>query len=214
MVFAPNMTQMSDPLTALMYAVQVMNFLKTLVIRMLREREYFVADATSVSHLEPSDENGPQSSSQRHLEEDKEAGNASNGEKEVVTEEPALESPPQSSQDDFTAESDPQNFLSSIENIPVGNRDLVDSCPCEVVSQVKALENEHQDIGSECRSTGIPMKTRKNRTNQLSNSNRKKGCRKANDQLEACAAGFTERTKGTGIGGRINPRMQRFEAWR
>ncbi|XP_037483135.1 rho GTPase-activating protein 5-like [Triticum dicoccoides] len=39
MVFAPNMTQMSDPLTALMHAVQVMNLLKTLVLKTLRERE-------------------------------------------------------------------------------------------------------------------------------------------------------------------------------
>ncbi|XP_038680800.1 rho GTPase-activating protein 2 isoform X2 [Tripterygium wilfordii] len=39
MVFAPNMTQMSDPLTALMHAVQVMNLLKTLIMKVLRERE-------------------------------------------------------------------------------------------------------------------------------------------------------------------------------
>ncbi|WOG83742.1 hypothetical protein DCAR_0102920 [Daucus carota subsp. sativus] len=39
MVFAPNMTQMSDPLTALMHAVQVMNLLKTLILKALRERE-------------------------------------------------------------------------------------------------------------------------------------------------------------------------------
>lgn len=39
MVFAPNMTQMSDPLTALMHAVQVMNLLKTLVLKTVRERE-------------------------------------------------------------------------------------------------------------------------------------------------------------------------------
>ncbi|GJN07686.1 hypothetical protein PR202_ga25534 [Eleusine coracana subsp. coracana] len=39
MVFAPNMTQMSDPLTALMHAVQVMNLLKTLILKTLRERE-------------------------------------------------------------------------------------------------------------------------------------------------------------------------------
>ncbi|KAK6139950.1 hypothetical protein DH2020_026326 [Rehmannia glutinosa] len=31
--------QMSDPLTALMYAVQVMNFLKTLIVKTLRQRE-------------------------------------------------------------------------------------------------------------------------------------------------------------------------------
>ncbi|KAL6208501.1 hypothetical protein ACLB2K_019450 [Fragaria x ananassa] len=39
MVFAPNMTQMSDPLTALMHAVQVMNLLKTLIKKTLNERE-------------------------------------------------------------------------------------------------------------------------------------------------------------------------------
>ncbi|KAF2314943.1 hypothetical protein GH714_037240 [Hevea brasiliensis] len=39
MIFAPNMTQMSDPLTALMHAVQVMNLLKTLITKTLRERE-------------------------------------------------------------------------------------------------------------------------------------------------------------------------------
>ncbi|KAG8370678.1 hypothetical protein BUALT_Bualt13G0008300 [Buddleja alternifolia] len=39
MVFAPNMTQMSDPLTALMHAVQVMNLLKTLIVKTLRERD-------------------------------------------------------------------------------------------------------------------------------------------------------------------------------
>ncbi|MCL7043430.1 hypothetical protein MKW94_017504 [Papaver nudicaule] len=39
MVFAPNMTQMADPLTALLHAVQVMNFLKTLTVKLLRERE-------------------------------------------------------------------------------------------------------------------------------------------------------------------------------
>ncbi|GMI64668.1 hypothetical protein like AT5G22400 [Hibiscus trionum] len=49
MVFAPNMTQMSDPLTALMHAVQVMNFLKTLVIRALKEREDSVVKSTPVS---------------------------------------------------------------------------------------------------------------------------------------------------------------------
>ncbi|KAJ6410160.1 hypothetical protein OIU84_009623 [Salix udensis] len=63
-VFAPNMTQasMADPLTALMYAVQVMNFLKTLILRTLREREDSVVELTP-SRLEPFDENGHESPS-------------------------------------------------------------------------------------------------------------------------------------------------------
>ncbi|GMI94567.1 hypothetical protein like AT5G22400 [Hibiscus trionum] len=43
-VFAPNMTRMDDPLTALMYAVQVMKFLKTLILRTVQEREPFNGD--------------------------------------------------------------------------------------------------------------------------------------------------------------------------
>ncbi|CAH1447464.1 unnamed protein product [Lactuca virosa] len=53
MVFAPNMTQMSDPLTALMHAVQVMNLLKTLIAKTLREREETTAGVSTVSR--PSD---------------------------------------------------------------------------------------------------------------------------------------------------------------
>ncbi|XP_022944415.1 rho GTPase-activating protein 1-like [Cucurbita moschata] len=63
MVFAPNMTQMADPLTALMYAVQVMNFLRMLILRTLRGREDSVLDSTA-THLEPPDESGHQSPSQ------------------------------------------------------------------------------------------------------------------------------------------------------
>ncbi|KAL3718330.1 hypothetical protein ACJRO7_003460 [Eucalyptus globulus] len=64
MVFAPNMTQMADPLTALMYAVQVMNFLKMLILRTLQEREDFSVEPARASSLEPFDESGHQSPSQ------------------------------------------------------------------------------------------------------------------------------------------------------
>ncbi|KAF7823222.1 rho GTPase-activating protein 5 [Senna tora] len=56
---ARNIAMMADPLTALMYAVQVMNFLKTLVLRTLRERKDSLVESSSQSHSdEPSDENG------------------------------------------------------------------------------------------------------------------------------------------------------------
>lgn len=55
MVFAPNMTQMADPLTALIHAVQVMNFLKTLILMTLRERE----ELTIKSRLLSSGANSP-----------------------------------------------------------------------------------------------------------------------------------------------------------
>ncbi|PIN13410.1 hypothetical protein CDL12_13968 [Handroanthus impetiginosus] len=49
MVFAPNMTKMSDPLTALMHAVQVMNLLKTLIKKKLRERKEAAVGCSRVS---------------------------------------------------------------------------------------------------------------------------------------------------------------------
>ncbi|KAL1312552.1 hypothetical protein HN51_039172 [Arachis hypogaea] len=55
MVFAPNMTQMSDPLTALMHAVQVMNLLKTLILKTLREREETATDGYSPMSFRSSD---------------------------------------------------------------------------------------------------------------------------------------------------------------
>lgn len=47
---------MADPLTALMHAVKVMNFLKTLVEKTMRDREDFVVETGPAYDSEPSDE--------------------------------------------------------------------------------------------------------------------------------------------------------------
>ncbi|KAJ4957716.1 hypothetical protein NE237_024827 [Protea cynaroides] len=57
MVFAPNMTQMIDPSIALISAVQVMNLLKTLIVKTLKEQRDSVVETDSASHLKPYDEN-------------------------------------------------------------------------------------------------------------------------------------------------------------
>ncbi|KAK3014915.1 hypothetical protein RJ639_009879 [Escallonia herrerae] len=57
MVFAPNMTQMADPLTALIHAVQVMNFLKTMITKTLREREESAATVLLCSSCSDSPSN-------------------------------------------------------------------------------------------------------------------------------------------------------------
>ncbi|KAJ6820239.1 rho GTPase-activating protein 3-like [Iris pallida] len=62
MVFAPNMTQMADPLTALIHAVQVMNFLKTLIMKTLREREEAPAGPMLFHSESPNDNEDPTSS--------------------------------------------------------------------------------------------------------------------------------------------------------
>ncbi|KAH9605790.1 hypothetical protein KSS87_008972 [Heliosperma pusillum] len=68
MVFAPNMTQMADPLTALMHAVRVMNFLKTLITKRLQDREDSKIEPPPVMCAGPSDESGHQSPSQPCLQ--------------------------------------------------------------------------------------------------------------------------------------------------
>ncbi|XP_050227657.1 rho GTPase-activating protein 4-like [Mercurialis annua] len=204
MVFAPNMTQMSDPLTALMYAVQVMNFLKTLIVRILREREESVIDPAPNSRLEPFDENGHQSSCHQLFTVLNEASKEENREEEAfVSEEPSIETPPRLSQDDFTTEKRSQNFLTSIENLSTGgNWSLVDNCPCEVVSQVGAFTKASR--GRSCRS----------RTGQSSNSNFRSGSKMANEHARAQAAGSVEKSKGASLVGSMNPRTDLFEAWR
>lgn len=85
---------MADPLTALMYAVQVMNSLKMLILQMLKEREEPILGAASVCHSGPSDENGHHSP-KFHLEACKEEEN----EQTFVQEEPTLDSPAHETED-------------------------------------------------------------------------------------------------------------------
>ncbi|KAJ8422085.1 hypothetical protein Cgig2_032294 [Carnegiea gigantea] len=113
MVFAPNMTQMADPLTALMYAVQVMNFLKTLITKRLRDREESRIDPPPASCAGPSDESGHQSPSQPCLEDflcEDEDTEGSELEHYSSDEEPPTDSPLDSTWYDDGDESDDSPF--------------------------------------------------------------------------------------------------------
>ncbi|BBH07623.1 Rho GTPase activating protein with PAK-box/P21-Rho-binding domain [Prunus dulcis] len=213
MVFAPNMTQMVDPLTALMYAVQVMNFLKTLIVKTLREREESMVETAPVPRLEPTDEDGHQSTFQPYLKEAKKEANKENEEENLfVGEEPDLESPAHSAQDDSTSGTGSQTFLSSIKNIiPGGNWFLADSCPCEVVSQVNSLTNGLQEDGSTGAGREAQPNIWKSKTGQSSGSNLKKGSKKVNEQLMIQTAGPADKSKRTGILSRINSRTELAE---
>ncbi|KAI7730774.1 hypothetical protein M8C21_020879 [Ambrosia artemisiifolia] len=106
MVFAPNMTQMADPLTALMYAVQVMNFLKTLIVKTLREREDAIVEAGPASRFDHFDENnGPHCSFQRTVDETDEVNME---EQDFSVKEPTLESHENICHNDLTSESQSQ----------------------------------------------------------------------------------------------------------
>ncbi|XP_062083003.1 rho GTPase-activating protein 1 [Humulus lupulus] len=151
MVFAPNMTQMADPLTALMYAVQVMNFLKMLITRTLRERKDSVVDPSPARSLEPYDENGHQSSSQTCIKST-------------------------TAQEDEETEKEPKSSLQPNQNSHSSSEEVLSlatgSGACETSAPVDTSVN-----GSEAGE--VQESPQKSRTGgQSSNSNFKKGSRK------------------------------------
>ncbi|XP_076900847.1 rho GTPase-activating protein 1-like [Bidens hawaiensis] len=110
MVFAPNMTQMTDPLTALMYAVQVMNFLKTLIVKTLREREDAIVEAGPASQFDHFDENNePRCSFQGTSDETDEVNNEN---QEFSVKEPTLESHENVCHNELTFHSQSQTSVS------------------------------------------------------------------------------------------------------
>ncbi|XP_061366735.1 rho GTPase-activating protein 5-like [Gastrolobium bilobum] len=210
MVFAPNMTQMADPLTALMYAVQVMNFLKTLVVKTLREREESMVKSNPVSNLNSFDDDGHQSDSQVLLKDGSENGNDSGDEDTVfVTAEPSQQSPSHLNEASCESENGSKSLPTCTENfISSRSRLLVDSCPCSVVSQICSLTIglQHCSLPTVQRN-GDQAKFGKSKSLQLSASDTDK-CSKVVIDLPA------EKNRGTAIIGRINSRTELAEAWR
>ncbi|KAK1697855.1 hypothetical protein QYE76_014552 [Lolium multiflorum] len=78
--------KMDDPLTAVMYAVQVMNFLKMLIQKTLKDREESNLEDASLPQKDPSDENGHQNPSFPVNSQPEELS----GRSSFVTEEPLL----------------------------------------------------------------------------------------------------------------------------
>ncbi|KAJ0554103.1 putative Rho GTPase activation protein [Helianthus annuus] len=153
MVFAPNMTQMTDPLTALMYAVQVMNFLKTLIVKTLREREDVIVEAGPALGFDHFDENnGPHCSFRTTVDETNEVENE---DQDFSVKEPTLESHLNRSPDDLTPKSQSQ-------------------------SQTTVPEEESGLTAVEGGGGGARLlEVVKNRKPQSSNSNHKKSLRKS-----------------------------------
>ncbi|KAJ1440699.1 Rho GTPase-activating protein domain [Sesbania bispinosa] len=186
MVFAPNMTKMADPLTALMYAVQVMNFLKTLILRTLRERKDSVVETSPGFYFEPSDENGDYSPFES-CQQDVAAENEEAGET-FVCEETVLECSPESIQNKYSIEGEPDSLISSSENL-VRDEDLYCDFPPK------------GNIG-------------KSKTGQSSNSSSKKGPKKTRGQQPVILGTVAVEKKGISNLSCIDSRSERIEAWR
>ena len=179
--------QMADPLTALMYAVQVMNFLKTLVLRTLRERKDSVIESSPGFYFEPSDENG-HNGPLKFCQEDSAQENEDAHETLVSEETPSESSPDSFLNNNFTGEESGSLIISS--EIPVCNGDFYCDFPIK------------GNVG-------------KDKTCQSSNSNIRKGPRKTRGQ-QTIIQGTVPVEKPMGVSNlsRIDSRSERIEAWR
>nr|XP_010931121.1 rho GTPase-activating protein 1 isoform X1 [Elaeis guineensis] len=209
MVFAPNMTQMADPLTALMYAVQVMNFLRILIVKTLKGRQEPTLGDASIPHLDPSDENGHHSP-QLHLESCGEEAK----EQVFAPEEPALDSPIRLPEETTTTDEAAETSQTSDNNtVPEGTAvQSTDELFCE-----NPACTDGSTIGPEIAANGsnaVRVNSRRNKTGRSSSFSHKKGTRKAKGHSAIRATLPTEKSRGASIVSRINSKVERVEAWR
>ncbi|KAK4767275.1 hypothetical protein SAY86_015025 [Trapa natans] len=217
-VFAPNMTKMADPLTALVYAVQLMNFLRTLIERTLREREDSAVEPLPPPILGPEDDSGPRGPwlPVQDIEADSDRHEEWQGESHIV-EEPSLDSSPQSFQSDLTTESGSQNFQVSIENItPSKPSPSTDNYLGEVVPPVVPSMNGGQDTYPAGPSGRPPKNTSSSSEpdQQPGDSGLKKGPRRAKHGQVIPQTVDKGVAAKTNIIGRLNSRVELTEAWR
>lgn len=187
---------MADPLTALMYAVQVMNFLKMLIQKTLKDREESNLEETSLPEKDPSDENGHQKPS-LILDSRPEEGSRRPS---FVNEEPLLNSPAHSTEDKpseiSAAEGVTAAFsgqtrepLMSMEGSPSSQHPLAAPTATD-----DASVNSHQAKGSRSLS--------------------RRRTRKSKSQSGTRSIPPAEKSRGVSIVSRINSKVERIEAWR
>ncbi|KAL2554248.1 rho GTPase-activating protein 5-like [Forsythia ovata] len=209
MVFAPNMTQMLDPLTALMYAVQVMNFLKTLIEKTLREREDSVVDVARVKQIEPSDEDDHQGTEEAIIWK---AVEVSEDDQDNVANEPLSNDAENSSRGEFNSTSNETHcFLSSIENIlPDGKEHTAGTCPSNITNHVDSTKDRVGGDHTSVRSRQSQSKSQRTKKGQPS----KNGAKKVIQPSVVHVSENSEKSKEKSITSLLNSQTERVEAWR
>ncbi|KAL2536102.1 Rho GTPase-activating protein 1 [Forsythia ovata] len=203
MVFAPNMTQMADPLTALMYAVQVMNFLKTLIEKTLREREDSIVEPAPVSHMEPSDDNGHQDSTQLHL--DIPVESYEDREETFIAEDPNSDGASDSNQVDNLTDEEYLSYSTSTE----------ESDESVSPAQICGVSSGGEAKVMSALQTQLEENYGRSKTGQSSASNPTKTEGKVNgQQVVGMAMDPDNKIKGISNLSRINSMTERIEAWR
>ncbi|CAN4120210.1 unnamed protein product [Withania somnifera] len=196
MVFAPNMTQMADPLTALMYAVQVMNFLRTLIEKTLKDRDDSLAEPDSVSNLDRPDEYGHQSPPQFSLENSNDSNELT--EQVFTVGEPDSASVSESNRVDTITDDEYLSYTTFSEGSD-------DSASCETPVHVNTK------VRKACVTKNLSLDVDSQRIGQSSDSNQTKDVLKID--LEQ-TLGNDSKSKGISNLSRINSMTERTEAWR
>ncbi|XP_055833664.1 rho GTPase-activating protein 5 [Solanum dulcamara] len=200
MVFAPNMTQMADPLTALMYAVQVMNFLRTLIEKTLKDREDSLVEPDSVSNLDRPDEYGHQSPPQFPLENSNESNEPT--EQVFTVDEPDSASVSESNRVDNITDDEYLSYATSSEESD-------DSVSCGTPIHVNTKSREA------CVRKSPNLEEDTPRIGQSSDSNKTHDVLKIDLEPTAVQSlGNDSKSKGISNLIRINSMTERTEAWR
>lgn len=193
--------QMADPLTALMYAVQVMNFLKMLVQKTLKDREESSPEDVLLPQKDRSDENGHQKPSvtlDSLLEEGSRRPSFAN-------EEPLLNSPAHSTGDKpnetNTTEGVTSAFTAQASEVVMTMEDST-SCSQPAIASPATIAD------ASCATATNSLQGKGSRS-----PNRRRN-RKGKGQSGTRTTPAAEKSRGVSIVSRINSKVERIEAWR
>lgn len=198
MVFAPNMTQMADPLTALMYAVQVMNFLKMLILKTLKERQNSVLENSQTPRSDPHDENGHHSPELQLEFQCEDKTDQLFVSEDLIPDDPSCLPELHSVEDAIVCHPSPCKSTASqelVEQVTTENSTTEPEAAAEIIVKVH-------------------VNSRRTQTGQASNLNWKKSARKFRRQSTNKSSTLTDMSKGTSIVSRINSKSEMVEAWR
>ena len=192
--YRPSTLQMADPLTALMYAVQVMNFLKMLIQRTLKDREESSLGDVLLPQKDPSDENGHQKPSMT-LDSLVEEGSRRPS---FVKDEPLLNSPAHSNEDR-------PNEINAAEGA---------TAAFTVQTSTESSASCSQPALAAHAATADASSTTTNSLQGKESQNLNCRTRKGKGQSAMRATPPAEKSRGVSIVSRINSKVERIEAWR
>ncbi|KAI3471803.1 hypothetical protein Pfo_028456 [Paulownia fortunei] len=211
MVFAPNMTQVSRNYVrcsdSIDVRVQVMNFLKTLIVKTLREREDSIVEAGPMMQLEPSDEDRHHSILKTINLEAYEVGEL---------EEVSVAKELQSNQAEPKTGNETHGFLSSIKNIlPDGKGHATENCLADILNSCGTKKDGLEGGNTSLGSGRTQSRIQRTKTGQPSNSNNvKKGSRKNTPRPVIHVKETAEKNNEISIIGHVNSHTERAESWR